>query len=393
MAALPPPRIEDRFGTPPVDPIAPAGWLRRRWWLGVWAVVALTTVIGLASLGQADSPSETGQILTANEVATTSPATTFVTATTTTTTTVPVTTSTAAPTSAPAPASTATPTPADGGARASDALATIAVAKEAQAGYNRALFPSDGADINGSCPTREVVLRRDSTTPVVADGCHVTAGTWVSSYDGATVTDPNLVEIDHVVSLKEAWDSGANGWTTAQRQAYANDLSDPRTLRVVTTSANGSKGDRDPSNWLPTVDSCRYLGDWIAIKVRWGLTMDESEAGRVRNVLAARCPDLVIAPTVPVPALPADAPGTPAAPSANQPEDTGSIAVNPIASIPPESAHPPAAPQAPPPSPGVDVRYRTCKEAKAHGLGPYYKGADPEYYWYRDADHDGIDCE
>lgn len=40
-----------------------------------------------------------------------------------------------------------------------------------------------------------------------------------------------------------------------------------------------------------------------------------------------------------------------------------------------------------------DPRFRTCKEAKAQGYGPYYKSKDPEYYWYRDSDHDGVDCE
>ncbi|MGW0516395.1 excalibur calcium-binding domain-containing protein [Crossiella sp. NPDC003009] len=63
------------------------------------------------------------------------------------------------------------------------------------------------------------------------------------------------------------------------------------------------------------------------------------------------------------------------------------------------SAKPPAPPKTtpkpppPPPAPKTDPRYRTCKEAKSHGLGPYYLGIDPEYHWYRDADHDGKVCE
>lgn len=44
-------------------------------------------------------------------------------------------------------------------------------------------------------------------------------------------------------------------------------------------------------------------------------------------------------------------------------------------------------------APSTDHQYGTCKEAIAHGLGPYYKGKDPEYYWYRDPDHDGVTCE
>lgn len=44
-------------------------------------------------------------------------------------------------------------------------------------------------------------------------------------------------------------------------------------------------------------------------------------------------------------------------------------------------------------SSALDPRFGTCKEAIAAGYGPYYQGRDPEYYWYRDADGDGVDCE
>jgi hypothetical protein len=41
----------------------------------------------------------------------------------------------------------------------------------------------------------------------------------------------------------------------------------------------------------------------------------------------------------------------------------------------------------------TDPNYGTCAAAKAAGAGPYYEGSDPEYYWYRDRDHDGVVCE
>jgi hypothetical protein len=54
---------------------------------------------------------------------------------------------------------------------------------------------------------------------------------------------------------------------------------------------------------------------------------------------------------------------------------------------------PAPAPPAPPPNPGTDPRFDTCAEAIDNGYGPYYRGQDPEYDWYRDADGDGVVCE
>ncbi len=171
---------------------------------------------------------------------------------------------------------------------------------EQPAGYDRDRFPV-WLDVDGDgCDTRNQVLRRDSLTPTQVDpvGCQVIAGDWRSPYDGATWEHPGDVDIDHVVSLKEAWDSGARSWGAGRRTAFANDTSDPRTLAVSTDSVNASKGDKDPSNWLPPRhgDWCRFVGDWIAIKARWELSMDQSEAGRLRNLLRDECPGLTLRP-------------------------------------------------------------------------------------------------
>lgn len=45
------------------------------------------------------------------------------------------------------------------------------------------------------------------------------------------------------------------------------------------------------------------------------------------------------------------------------------------------------------PKPATDPRFGTCREAIAAGYGPYVIGEDEEYYWYRDADSDGVVCE
>jgi hypothetical protein len=190
-------------------------------------------------------------------------------------------------------------------------LQTIRVENEYQVGYNRALF-DHWRDIDGDgCDSRDQVLKRDSISLPQVDpvNCNVVAGDWVSPYDGARWSNPSDIDIDHVVALKEAWDSGAWAWSAAQRKAFANDTSDSRTLLAVTDSVNQSKSDKDPSNWLPPLQSytCTYLGNWIAVKVRWGLSMDSSEYGRIKNLLQSTCISLNIAP---IPNLPNISGGT-----------------------------------------------------------------------------------
>lgn len=182
---------------------------------------------------------------------------------------------------------------------AKSVLASIKVENEYKSGYKRSLF-IHWSDLDGNgCDTREEVLKRDSISKPQVDPyrCYVVAGDWYSKYDGKTLSDRSDVDIDHVVALKEAWDSGAWAWSTSQRQAFANDLTDRRTLIAVTDRVNMSKSDKDPSNWMPPLKSywCAYLGDWISIKARWGLSMDQSEFGRIKNLLAGECSTLTIA--------------------------------------------------------------------------------------------------
>ncbi len=179
-------------------------------------------------------------------------------------------------------------------------LSTITVQNEYKTGYSRSLF-KHWIDANGNgCDTREEVLIVESQSKAQVDayGCKVIEGDWLSPYDNVMHTNPSELDIDHMIPLKEAWDSGAWNWTAAQRQTFANDLSDPRALIAVTAGQNRSKSDRDPSNWIPPQKSytCTYLSEWVAIKARWKLSMDQSEFGRIKNVLTASCASATIAP-------------------------------------------------------------------------------------------------
>lgn len=152
-----------------------------------------------------------------------------------------------------------------------------------------------------SCWTvREEVLARDSAegelTVLDGDGvvtgdpgafCKVTGGVWWDPYTAETFTNPEDLDIDHVVPLAEAHRSGGAGWSEDQKADYANDLRTGH-LVPVAAGANRSKGDKDPADWMPPNDgvSCGYVATWIAVKHRWGLSVDEAEVKVLRDVLA-----------------------------------------------------------------------------------------------------------
>jgi hypothetical protein len=169
------------------------------------------------------------------------------------------------------------------------AIADLAVRVEVRTGYSRDLFPHwIDADGDG-CSTRDEVLIAEADDPVtVGDGCDLSGGRWFSYYDRVSWTDPGRIDIDHLVPLAEAWDSGARRWRTSTRRAYANDLGDRRSLVGVTDSVNQSKADRDPGEWMPEYGRCRYVRQWVAVKHRWRLSVDRAER-RALASLASDC--------------------------------------------------------------------------------------------------------
>ena len=162
----------------------------------------------------------------------------------------------------------------------------LVVAADHTTGYSRTLFKHwIDADKDG-CDTRAEVLIEEATSkPKVGSKCALTGGKWLSAYDGVEVTSASKLDIDHMVPLAEAWRSGAWKWSSSQRQAYANDLSDARALIAVTLSTNRSKGDKDPALWLPAKEQCTYTENWIAIKVKYSLTVDAKEATKLNSLI------------------------------------------------------------------------------------------------------------
>jgi hypothetical protein len=119
------------------------------------------------------------------------------------------------------------------------ALDGLPLADESRVGYERSQFRHwIDADSDGCNTRKETILAEAVTAPEVGTRCSLTGGSWFSLYDSVPVDDAAGLDVDHMVPLAEAWDSGASSWTVAERQAYANDLGDPSSLIAVSARSN-----------------------------------------------------------------------------------------------------------------------------------------------------------
>ncbi|MBM7387932.1 hypothetical protein JOE37_000926 [Clavibacter michiganensis] len=159
-------------------------------------------------------------------------------------------------------------------------------------GYDRESFAwRTDVDRNG-CDTRNDVLRRDLADVEIrggTDGCVVQAGVLEDPYSGARVTfdrsrDPEAVQIDHVVSLSDAWSAGAWRWDADYRAAFAND---PLELVAASAAENSAKSDATADAWLPEdpADACALVARQVAIKVRTELSVTRTEHDAMARVL------------------------------------------------------------------------------------------------------------
>lgn len=252
---------------------------------------------------------------------------------------------------------------------ASVLLSKLKVTREYQSGYQREYFKLwVDADRDGCNTRKEVLLSEAKVRPSENSSCTLFGGRWKSPYDNQTFTNARSLDIDHMVPLSEAWQSGAYRWDADTRERYANDLGYSRSLIAVSAASNRSKSDQDPYLWMPPNHAywCQYVGDWIAIKYRWGLTIDSTEKRDLQNkVRACGVRNQVVKPT---------------------------LAVRHFGSIP-KSGGSSTSGGSTGASSHTDPRFSSCKLAKAAGYGPYHRGKDVEYAWYRDGDGDGIACE
>ena len=147
------------------------------------------------------------------------------------------------------------------------------------------------SDKDGDCQdARQEVLIAESLVEVTFETdkeCRVAVGRWYGAFTSVYVEAPGDLDIDHLVPLKNAHDSGGWAWSAARKQAYANYLGDPDHLIAVTKGANRSKGAKGPEDWRPPEEGywCQYATDWTEVKLEWGLTMTQTETEAVIDML------------------------------------------------------------------------------------------------------------
>ena len=171
--------------------------------------------------------------------------------------------------------------------------------RAAKTGYTRAQFGQTWADVDrNGCDTRNDILKRDLTGEVFKEKtreCVVLSGTLIDPFSGETINfvRGNLssmeVQIDHVVALSNAWQTGAFKLTLKERTAFAND---PLNLLAVKGRLNSQKGDGDAATWLPPLKSfrCDYVSRQIAVKLKYKLWFTAPEKEAMIRILK-NCPE------------------------------------------------------------------------------------------------------
>jgi hypothetical protein len=181
-----------------------------------------------------------------------------------------------------------------GSSPAQDSLGQLEIKGRApKTGYARSQFGDGWATVSG-CDTRNIILFRDLKDTIIDATCNVTKGSLDDPYTGKIISfirgsgTSGDVQIDHVVALSNAWQTGAQQLTVVQRIKLAND---PLDLLAVDGPANQQKSDGDAATWLPSNKPfrCQYVARQIAVKQKYSLWVSQAEHD-VMNSILSLCP-------------------------------------------------------------------------------------------------------
>jgi len=158
-------------------------------------------------------------------------------------------------------------------------------------GYARAQFPHWSDPDRNGCDARNDTLKRDLTNITFKEGtreCKVIAGQLLDPFSGKVITfsaNKVVIDIDHVVALSNAWQTGAAYFDKNKRSQIAND---PLNLLAVDAKLNRKKGDGDAATWLPPYKAfrCEYVARQVAVKAKYGLWVTQPEKAAIGKILS-----------------------------------------------------------------------------------------------------------
>ncbi len=164
--------------------------------------------------------------------------------------------------------------------------------RAAKTGYTRSQFPHWSDPDRNGCDARNDTLKRDLTNIAYKVGtrdCKVIAGQLLDPFSGEVLiftSEKSTVDIDHVVALSNAWQTGAAYFDKTKRSQIAND---PLNLLAVDAKLNRQKGDADAATWLPPAKSyrCEYVARQIAVKIKYSLWLTAPEKSAMSKILAS----------------------------------------------------------------------------------------------------------
>ena len=158
-------------------------------------------------------------------------------------------------------------------------------------GYARSQFPHWSDPDRNGCDARNDTLKRDLTNITYKVGtrdCKVIAGQLLDPFSGKVITFSTtkvVIDIDHVVALSNAWQTGAAYFDKSKRTQIAND---PLNLLAVDSKLNRQKGDGDAATWLPPSKAfrCEYVARQVAVKAKYGLWVTKPEKVAIDKILS-----------------------------------------------------------------------------------------------------------
>jgi len=164
--------------------------------------------------------------------------------------------------------------------------------RAAKTGYTRSQFPHWSDPDRNGCDARNDTLKRDLKDITYKEGtrdCKVIAGQLLDPFSGKVIIfSPTkvVIDIDHVVALSNAWQTGAAYFDKSVRTQIAND---PLNLLAVDSKLNRQKSDGDAATWLPPSKSfrCAYVARQVAVKAKYKLWVTEPEKVAITKILSS----------------------------------------------------------------------------------------------------------